>query len=303
MNKIDDILDRLQGSQPLIDNPDELTDRIMSSLPDIDTKPAPHIGSKPKRRVWIYTAAAIAAAASVLLLLIFPLHPGKTADETPKVARRIIKVPRKTIPPKRRKLNHLPPPPMKHLAANQPAKPVAKKKAERKTAVPAADTLYDYKSYAPATQADAQIVYASQHSAPDTAAYQAPDKVDEFITKLANYHGIESVALNCLEHRDSTVVALAYVFPDTREIDLFGRLLQVACCYDDSTPGYLLNFSHRQFFFTLEDRRKGMKYLWIAERIGGDKILLYTTHSPKETYVPSECFRDYRDELTHMKTL
>ena len=36
MNKTEDILDRLQGLQPDINNPDELTERIMESLTDTD---------------------------------------------------------------------------------------------------------------------------------------------------------------------------------------------------------------------------------------------------------------------------
>ena len=36
MNKIEDILCLLQGRQPVIDNPDELTERIIESLPDPD---------------------------------------------------------------------------------------------------------------------------------------------------------------------------------------------------------------------------------------------------------------------------
>ena len=36
MNKTEDILNRLQGLQPVIDNPDELTERIMESLPNTD---------------------------------------------------------------------------------------------------------------------------------------------------------------------------------------------------------------------------------------------------------------------------
>ena len=34
MTKIDDILDRLQHEQPVIDAPEELTERIMNSLPE-----------------------------------------------------------------------------------------------------------------------------------------------------------------------------------------------------------------------------------------------------------------------------
>ena len=38
MMKIDEILSRLQEQQPDVCNPDELTDRIMDSLPDLPTE-------------------------------------------------------------------------------------------------------------------------------------------------------------------------------------------------------------------------------------------------------------------------
>ena len=38
MNKIDDILNYLQGQQPTINHPDELTEQIMQNLPDMDQK-------------------------------------------------------------------------------------------------------------------------------------------------------------------------------------------------------------------------------------------------------------------------
>ena len=64
MMKIDEILSRLQEQQPNVSNPDELTDRIMDSLPDLTTEQP-----KPARRIRLYIVSAIAAAASVLLLL------------------------------------------------------------------------------------------------------------------------------------------------------------------------------------------------------------------------------------------
>ena len=64
MKKIDDILTGLKGQQPDVCNPDELTDRIMDSLPDLPTEQP-----KPARRIRLYIASAIAVAASVLLLL------------------------------------------------------------------------------------------------------------------------------------------------------------------------------------------------------------------------------------------
>jgi len=64
MKKIDDILNGLQGQQPDVSNPGEWTDSMMAGLPDL-----PAEQPKPARRVRLYIASAIAAAASVLLLL------------------------------------------------------------------------------------------------------------------------------------------------------------------------------------------------------------------------------------------
>ena len=67
MNKTNDILERLSHQpQPIIDNTDELTDSIMTHLPDVGaTKEKAH----GKR--WVYIASAIAVAASLLLLMVF----------------------------------------------------------------------------------------------------------------------------------------------------------------------------------------------------------------------------------------
>jgi hypothetical protein len=64
MNKTDQILERLKGQQLVIDDPDVLTERIMSSLPELTTEQP-----KPARQIRLYIVSAIAAAASVLLLL------------------------------------------------------------------------------------------------------------------------------------------------------------------------------------------------------------------------------------------
>ena len=130
--------------------------------------------------------------------------------------------------------------------------------------------------------------------------YQDPARLDEFIAKMADFNEVEGISLDCTGGApDSTVISKAYVFDDTQDLNIFGRLLQVACWYDSKTPGYLLNFSHQQLFFTLKDLHKNQKYLWIAERILGDRILLYCTHSPIETNVSSTCYQKYREQLTH----
>jgi hypothetical protein len=126
--------------------------------------------------------------------------------------------------------------------------------------------------------------------------------VDEFIAKMAAYNHVKQGELECTQPAGSNVVSSVYVFPDNKEIDVFGRLLQVACCYSDETPGYLLSFSHQQFFFELKDMRQQLQYRWIAERVNG-KILLYGTHAPLGTKESSACYQDYRDELMHTKSI
>ena len=74
--KIDEILSRLQEQQTDVCNPDELTDRIMDSLPDLPTE-----RPKPARRIRLYVASSIAAAASVLLLLTLHYSEGPTSLE------------------------------------------------------------------------------------------------------------------------------------------------------------------------------------------------------------------------------
>ena len=76
MMKIDEILSRLQEQQPDVCNPDELTDRIMDSLPDLTTEQP-----KPARRIRLYIASAIAVAASVLLLISLGIVTNNQNDE------------------------------------------------------------------------------------------------------------------------------------------------------------------------------------------------------------------------------
>ncbi|SEN35173.1 hypothetical protein SAMN04487902_11313 [Prevotella sp. ne3005] len=146
---------------------------------------------------------------------------------------------------------------------------------------------------------DPNLHYAV-YSPEEDSTYQAPSRMVEFITKIADYNKVKAVPLMCsIGSSDSTAVSMAYVFEDKEELNLFGRLLQAACWYDSKTPGYLLNFSHQQFFFTLKDLRKNEKYLWIAERIIGDRILLFSSHSPIEADVSSVCYQNYREQLMH----
>ena len=144
--------------------------------------------------------------------------------------------------------------------------------------------------------------YVADVTQEDTTAYQDPALIDDFIAKLAALHHVKQGELNCGLSVDSNMVSAVYVFPDKKEIDLFARLLQVACWYHLETPGYFLNFSQRQFIFQLQDHRKQLKYSWIAERIGS-QILLYGTNAPIGAEFSTACYQEYRDQLMNKRSI
>ena len=85
MTKIDDILDRLQKEQPVIDMPDELTERIMNSLPE--RRPEATAGQKTQK-AWLYTTIGAAAASIMLLLTLHQISPDVGGQQQPVVAQR-----------------------------------------------------------------------------------------------------------------------------------------------------------------------------------------------------------------------
>lgn len=279
MNKTDDILNRLQQArQPRLDNPDELTERIMSRLPDRG-RPRPQTGA---RRVWRYVAVGIAA--SVLLLIGVGVatqrqesHPTELiADNAEKGNHPIESVPTDTA------------------KGNAPIVLVPNDTA--KEDVPAESVPCDTeKEDAPSVKVlDANLHYAAYTETKDTSDYLPPTRVDEFIEKLATYHHIKPEVLS-----DSTARSVAYVFPDNDKVRLFDRLLQVACSYSYDSPGYQMTISQQQLLFTLEDTRLSRRYLWLAERISGSRIILYATHAPTGAAVSSEAYQEFRERITH----
>jgi len=141
---------------------------------------------------------------------------------------------------------------------------------------------------------DANLHYAAYTETKDTSDYLPPTRVDEFIEKLATYHHIKPEVLS-----DSTARSVAYVFPDNDKVRLFDRLLQVACSYSYDSPGYQMTISQQQLLFTLEDTRLSRRYLWLAERISGSRIILYATHAPTSAAVSSEAYQEFRERITH----
>ena len=305
MNKIDDILEQLKGQQPMIDDPEALTDRIMDSLPDQDEGTM-----QPKARIvkmhWLWTAISAAACVAIALMLAWPKQG--IEPQAPSLAQNTsLRTDSPNGTDSQSEQDRL------TVRTNQTNdEPVKVSKKERNCVSANSQTLTKQplviQESAPIStvpydeQDDPNLHYASYDLSKDTVPYQDPARVDDFIAKLAAYHNVKQGGLKCTNHADSNMVSTVYVFPDTKELDLFSRLLQVACCYSDETPGYFLNFSHQQFFFELKDLRRGLQYRWIAERVNG-KILLYGTNAPLGSKESSACYQEYRDELMHINSI
>ena len=292
MNNIDDILERLKGQQPVMSNPDELTEHIMENLPDIGENKAQVVSI----RRWLSIAACLLVVLGVGTMLLFNANPRQ-----PQVAQ----LPERVVPIiGTDSTNHRY---SQYQPSIQPVSTTDTKRTKHRCKTDTADKPSAPMPSVPETSRPVEengpnLHYATHELTKDTLPYQDPARVDGFIAKLAEYNNVKQGELTCSAPLDSNVVSAVYVFPDKKEIDVFKRLLQVACWYSDETPGYHLNFSHRQFFFELKDMRKQLHYRWIAERVNG-KILLYSTCAPIEVVVSSACYQEYRDELMHTKSI
>ena len=301
MNKIDDILERLKGQQPVIDDPDALTDRIMDSLPDWEPSEVPQRSARivSMRRRWMAAAASIVLIIGIGTTLLLKNSQEPTTPLVAKAEPTATQTPKTDVNHSNASLGSQPNPEVQTTIPVSDERPQAVEEAQK---APEKSEKYECTDYLPmpAPVNEPQTHYASLENTADSLTYQDPARMDEFITKLADFNKVEAVPLDCtLSNKDSMIFSKAYVFDDSQELDLFGRLLQAACWYDSKTPDYLLNFSHQQFFFTLKDLRKNEKYLWIAERINGGRILLFSTHSPIEAETSSACYQKYREQLTH----
>lgn len=302
MNKIDDILELLKGRQPVIDDPDALTDRIMDSLPDQEPANEVELPQRQgnRRPLWQW----LSMAASILLIIGIGTTLMRRQDAEPKVEALVAKAEPVTVT-----ANEEPTVPqveetvskdveVKTVKTMKTMKTASKPQPkEPQEPQPVKDEEPDYQ-----TVDDPNLHYASQDLTKDTIPYQDPARVDDFIAKLADYNKVKQGGLKCSTANDSNVVTTVYVFPVKDDINLFSRLLQVACWYDSKAPGYHLNFSQQQFFFELKDMRKQLQYRWIAERING-RILFYSTQAPIGVKESSACYQEYRNELMYQNSI
>lgn len=288
MSDINDIFERLKGQKPVISNPDELTDFIMDSLPDINEATEPTGTRVVKMRWWMAAAASLIIIIGIGTIWMFD-------NEQPKSQR--LTAHHSVVTPTPKVVTDLKSTTKEY---GELKSPVTKTSGDLKISVNTKVKTEEDKTEKQSHTAVISNLHYAVYTPEEDSAYQAPSRMVEFINKIADYNNVKAMPLMCaLGSDDSTAVSVAYVFEDNKELNLFSRLLQAACWYESKTPGYLLNFSHQQFFFTLKDLRKNEKYLWIAERIVGGRILLFCSQSPIEADVSSACYQNYREQLMH----
>ena len=128
--------------------------------------------------------------------------------------------------------------------------------------------------------------------------YLDPALMDEFLMKMAEFQGVNKIKSECSDTNDSPFDESFYVFPVKQDYDVLGRFLLMASKYSNTTPGYIFNNSEQQIFFTIDDEPNGLNYLWIAERIGDSKIMIYSVHAPIDIEYKSDCYQQFYDDLT-----
>ncbi len=297
MNYELDILDRLKGQQPVIDNPEELTDSIMNSLPEQD---APVEKQEHKRRLvpirwrWVAAAACLLIIIGVGVSYQFSDSPQAISQNSTDLHNKLHGLSQQT--PRTFTTNSTDFHDKVHGLLPQSPRTSEKESTD-------SNSTERSQPVDPEPQPTDPNVHYAHHSAAtsEDTTYLAPSLVDDFIAKFANYYKVTPVALNCADDSTETrVVSNAYVFPDKEEVNVIGRMLQMAVKYGNDAPGYGLSLSRDQFIFQLTDNRKQTKYLWLAERVRG-YILLYATHAPMEAEISSACYQDFRENFTHTK--
>ncbi len=309
-------LRRRQAHTPQL--PDGFTDRLMQRIGEPEQKPRP-------RRTWLY---AVAAAACVLLLIGIGMATLRKDEPTREL---LAEAPQKGIckqesvkappsapkaPPSAPEVKAPPSAPEGATIVSSPGSKaveapsgttIASSTDSKTVEAPSGATIAsstDSKTIEapsgavggalPSGAVGGALHYAAYTEAQDTVNYLSPALMDEFISKLASYHHVKAEVLS-----DSIARSVAYVFPDNDKVRLFDRFLQVASSYRYDSPGYQMTISQQQLLFTLEDTRLSRRYLWLAERIGGGRIILYATHAPIGVTVSSEAYQEFRERTTH----
>ena len=158
--------------------------------------------------------------------------------------------------------------------------------------------LIDRQPVAPATEESPRPIYASiNEEADEDSTYQSPDKVDEFIAKLAANYGVRQELPDSIATGGSNISNAIYVFPDSKQADVMTRLMQIACWYGNTSPGYKLFMTQLQFLFELDDTRKGRRHMWFAEK-ANKCTLLYCASAPIGDIISTACYLEFKEKTS-----
>ncbi|MBR5644381.1 MAG: hypothetical protein IKW77_09360 [Salinivirgaceae bacterium] len=138
----------------------------------------------------------------------------------------------------------------------------------------------------------------AENSSKSNETYLDPALMDEFIFKMAEFQGVSRIKSECSISNDTNFVEDFYVFPVKQDYDVLGLFVLMASKYSNTTPGYIFNNSEQQIFFSIDDEQNGLNYLWIAERIGDSKIMIYSVHAPIDIEYKSDCYQQFYNDLT-----
>lgn len=164
--------------------------------------------------------------------------------------------------------------------------------------------LIDRQPVAPSTEESPRPIYASiNEEADEDSTYQSPSKVDEFIAQLAANYGVRQELPDSIATGGSNISNAIYVFPDSKQADVMTRLMQIACWYGNTSPGYKLFMTQLQFLFELDDTRKGRRHMWFAEK-ANKCTLLYCASAPIGDIISTACYLEFKEktsrEITNM---
>ena len=153
--------------------------------------------------------------------------------------------------------------------ASKPVEDVTDVKKEEKVTTTEEVAVYQFvqQSNEHTEEEEAQPIYASiDEEADEDSTYQSPNKVDEFIVKLAANYGVRQELPDSIAKGGSNISNAIYVFPDSKQADVMTRLMQIACWYGNTCPGYRLFMTQQQFLFELDNTREGKRHMWFAEK-------------------------------------
>lgn len=188
MSDINDIFERLKGQKPVISNPDELTDLIMDSLPDISEATEPTGARVVKMRWWM------AAAASLIIIIgigtIWMFDNEQTESQLIATSDATVAELKTAIQEVGSQQNS--------VVVNNP-RPTQEAITAIRTQKLAQDTLQQASEIHVNKPQPVQILhYASNIIQEDTVAYQDPVRMDEFIAKLAEFNKVSPSPLTAL---------------------------------------------------------------------------------------------------------